>query len=272
MATYAYCRVSTIDQVDNGNSLEVQRSRIEGEAKSKGLKGIDKFFVDKGISGAKPLADRSNGKKLLDTLKDGDEVIALKLDRMFRSAGDAVQQLEEFKKRKIKLFLLDMGEVTGNGIAAMVFTILSAVAQFERERIAERIAESKALAMSQGRYTGGLIPFGFDIVESDGKKYLKENAEQVKIITEIFKLRDEGLSYKKIAKSINEAFSTKLSHMGIKRVLGRLNMGLKERMNDMEIVMVKEDVVEEYKTESEIVDLKQSDDAISISNVNIAKK
>ena len=224
MATYAYCRVSTIDQADKGNSLEVQRSRIEGEAKSKGLKAVDKFFVDKGISGGKPLADRPNGKQLLETLKAGDAVIALKLDRMFRSAGDAVQQLEDFKKRKIKLFLLDMGEVTGNGIAAMVFTILSAVAQFERERIAERIAESKALAISQGRYTGGVVPFGFDVAENEGKKFLKENPDQTKAINEILQLREDGLSYKKIAKEVNKNHKTKLSHMGIKRVLTRYSI------------------------------------------------
>lgn len=221
MAIYGYCRVSTIDQVDNGNGLDVQRSRIEGEAKAKGLKAIDKFFVDKGVSGGKPLADRPQGKALLDVLKPGDAVIALKLDRMFRSAGDAVQQLEEFKKRKIKLFLLDMGEVTGNGIAAMVFTILSAVAQFERERIAERIAESKALAKSQNRYTGGVVPFGYDVVENEDKKFLKENPEQIKAVNDILQLREDGLSYKKIAKAVNGKYKTKLSHMGVKRVILR---------------------------------------------------
>lgn len=185
------------------------------------MKEVDKFYVDKGISGGKPFSERPKGKELLDTLKEGDVVIALKLDRMFRSAGDAVQQLEQFKKKKIKLFLLDMGEVTGNGIAAMVFTILSAVAQFERERIAECIAEAKALAKSQNRCTGGVIPFGFDVIENEGKKFLKENEAQTVAITEILKLREEGLSYKKIAKTVNKEYGLKLSHMGIKRVLMR---------------------------------------------------
>jgi len=221
MAIYGYCRVSTIDQ---DNSLEIQRERIEGETKAKGLNKVDKFFIDRGVSGGKPISDRPKGKELLGILKEGDSVIALKLDRMFRSAGDAVQQLEEFKKRKIKLFLLDMGEVTGNGIAAMVFTILSAVAQFERERIAERIAESKALAKSQGRYTGGVVPFGYDVIENEGKKFLQENPEQIKIITEINKLREDGFSYKKIAKAVNKDYGINLSHMGIKRVIGRVKL------------------------------------------------
>lgn len=233
MATYGYCRVSTIDQADNGNSLDVQKSRIEAEAQAKALKSFDGFFIDKGISGGKPLSERPSGKKLLEALKEGDAVIALKLDRMFRSAGDAVQQLEEFKKRKIKLFLLDMGEVTGNGIAAMVFTILSAVAQFERERIAERISESKALAKSQNRYTGGVVPFGFDVIESEGKKLLHENPAQMLTITEIHRLREEGMSYKKIAKAVNENRKTQLSHMGVKRILLRCSSLLSDNNNDI---------------------------------------
>lgn len=221
MAVYGYCRVSTIDQVDNGNGLDVQKSRIEGEAQAKGLGEVSGFFIDKGVSGAKPLAERPYGKRMLENIKEGDIIIALKLDRMFRSAGDAVQQLDEFKKRKIKLFLLDMGEVTGNGIAAMVFTILSAVAQFERERIAERIAESKALAKEQNKYTGGVVPFGYEVVESEGKKFLKESPAHMKVIADVLGLREEGVSYKKIANAVNASNKTKLSHMGIKRILQR---------------------------------------------------
>lgn len=221
MAVYGYCRLSTIDQVDNGNGLDVQKTRIEGEAQAKGIGEVSGFFIDKGVSGAKPLAERPYGKRMLGNIKEGDIIIALKLDRMFRSAGDAVQQLDDFKKRKIKLLLLDMGEVTGNGIAAMVFTILSAVAQFERERIAERIAESKALAKEQNRYTGGVVPFGFDVIKNEGKKFLKESPRQQLVITEVLNLREEGLSYKKIAKSINKSHQIKMSHMGIKRVLMR---------------------------------------------------
>lgn len=77
------------------------------------------------------------------------------------------------------------------------------------------------MAKSQGRYTGGVIPFGFDVVENEGKKFLKVNEAQTAAITDILKLRDEGLSYKRIAKAVNENHKTKLSHMGVKRVLGR---------------------------------------------------
>jgi hypothetical protein len=70
-------------------------------------------------------------------------------------------------------------------------------------------------------YTCGVVPFGFDAVDNEGKKFLKENEVQTAAITEILKLREDGLSYKRIAKAVNENHKTKLSHMGVKRVLMR---------------------------------------------------
>ena len=57
-----------------------------------GLK-LYKVFVERGVSGSKPLQDRREGKRLLDTLQPGDVVITPKLDRMFRSARDALDVL-----------------------------------------------------------------------------------------------------------------------------------------------------------------------------------
>jgi hypothetical protein len=64
---------------------------------------------------------------------------------MFRSALDALDMLEQFKARGIGLHMIDLGgDVTGNGISKLVFAILSAVAEAERDRIRERIAAVKA--------------------------------------------------------------------------------------------------------------------------------
>src|SRR5262249_28883202 len=65
-----------------------------------------------------------------------DIVISPKLDRCFRSSLDALQTIEELKRRHVSLWLLDPGgDVSGNGISEMMLTVLSAVAQFERVRI-----------------------------------------------------------------------------------------------------------------------------------------
>jgi hypothetical protein len=69
-----------------------------------------------------------------------------KLDRAFRSAADALGTLEQLKDDKVGLHMIDLGgDVTGNGISKLVFTILSAVAENERDRIRERVRDVKRI-------------------------------------------------------------------------------------------------------------------------------
>lgn len=104
------------------------------------------------MSGSTPIGQRPEGAKLLAILRPGDVVLTPKLDRMFRSALDALRVLDALRERKVAMHMLDLGsDVTGNGISKLVFTILSAVA--ERERIRERVADVKADQRQQGRYT-----------------------------------------------------------------------------------------------------------------------
>jgi putative DNA-invertase from lambdoid prophage Rac len=82
-----------------------------------------------------PLADRPKGKRLIEAIGPGDIIVTPKLDRMFRNASDALVTLEERKRQGVGLHMLDLGgDVTGNGISKLVFTILSAVAENERDR------------------------------------------------------------------------------------------------------------------------------------------
>ena len=74
--------------------------------------------------------------------------------------------LEPLKDDKIGLHMIDLGgDVTGNGNSKLVFTILSAVAENERDRIRERGRDAKRHRVTQWLYNGGKRPFGFDIVE-----------------------------------------------------------------------------------------------------------
>ena len=85
------------------------------------------------------------------TLKPGDVIITPKLDRMFRSALNALGVLEGLKQQGVSLHMIDLGgDVTGNGISKLVFTILSAVAEAERDRIRERIADVKRDQKTRG--------------------------------------------------------------------------------------------------------------------------
>ena len=123
--------------------LGAQQCRVEGYAMQHDL-SIDQHFVERGISGSVPLDERPEGKSLLAILKPGDVIITPKLDRMFRSALNALGVLEGLKQQGVSLHMIDLGgDVTGNGISKLVFTILSAVAEAERDRIRERIADVK---------------------------------------------------------------------------------------------------------------------------------
>jgi DNA invertase Pin-like site-specific DNA recombinase len=91
--------------------------------------------------------------------------VSAKLDRAFRSAADALATLEELKDQGVGLHLIDLGgDVIGNGVSKMVFTILAAVAEGERDRLRERIRDAKRHLASQGVFSGGSRPFGYDVV------------------------------------------------------------------------------------------------------------
>jgi len=216
MSTYGYCRVSTTVQAIEGESLDVQRRRIEGYAHQHGWV-VSQVFVERGVSGGRPLEDRPQGGKLLAALRSGDVVICPKLDRMFRSATNALNVLEDLKRREVKLHLLDMGgDVTGNGISQLMFTMLSAFAQFERERLQERIREVKRDQKSRGRYLGGRKPFGYEV--DDGA--LVPVQEELDAIELMRAMRAAGRSYYYIA-TIMSGDGFPLSHMGVKKILAR---------------------------------------------------
>jgi putative DNA-invertase from lambdoid prophage Rac len=211
MSVFGYVRVSTSEQANNGESLDTQRQQITGYAMMKG-EPVTAFFVEAGVSGSVPLADRPEGQRLLATVQPGDMVVVSKLDRMFRSASDALGTLEELKEQGISLHMIDLGgDVCGNGISKLVFTILSAVAENERERIRERIRDVKRHMAHMGLYNGGKRPFGWDIVEGR----LVANPGEQAALAEMRTMHAAGRSYR----AIGERFGK--PPMTIKRILDR---------------------------------------------------
>ena len=155
MAAYGYCRVSTARQASEGESLDVQRRQIEGYAHMHGLT-LCGVAVEDGVSGSVPVHERPKGGPLFAKLRKGDIVIAPKLDRLFRSALDALQVVEDLRKRSVSLHLLDLGgDISGNGLSKLFLTIAAAFAEAERDRIRERIGQVKADQKARGRARHG---------------------------------------------------------------------------------------------------------------------
>jgi putative DNA-invertase from lambdoid prophage Rac len=199
MAVYGYVRVSTERQVDEGVSLGAQERALRGYALQHGL-ALDRVFVEQGVSGSTPIGERPAGAKLLAALRPGDAVLTPKLDRMFRSALDALRVLDQLRARQVRLHLLDLGgDVTGDGISKLVFTILSAVAEAERDRTRERIGEVKRDQRGRGRFLGGKRPVGYR-VGPDGE--LVADAREQAALAQARELRAAGWSLRQISTAL----------------------------------------------------------------------
>ncbi len=206
MTTYGYCRVSTAEQAaDEKTSLASQERQIRGAAMMRGEEDVI-IFTDAGVSGALQLKERPQGKELMRQIGHGDTLIASKLDRLFRSASDALNQVEDFQRRGIDLVVSDMGRdsITGNGAARMFFGIMALVAEFERSRTLERTLEGRQRKNDGGGFIGGQPPFGF-MVEGEGTKaVLVPNEDERKIIERAMDMRVLGLSLREIVKGLTE--------------------------------------------------------------------
>lgn len=105
--------------------------------------------------------------------------------------------------------------MTGNGVGAIVFTILSAFATFERERIAARIREVKQLKKAQGKFTGGKRAFGFEVVDGVKVPLPQEQIAIEKMVT----MRSRGATYKRLANWLTNNFDREVTQAGVKHIL-----------------------------------------------------
>lgn len=216
MNIYGYTRVSTSRQSEEGLSIEAQEDRVRGYANGILQASISRVFNERGVSASIPFHKRPMGQELLATVLPGDVIVALRLDRVFRSALDCLRMVEELKTRNVKLCLVDMGDVTENGLARVFMTIAASFAELEKERIRERTLEVHAYRRSLGKHVAGRVPFGY-AMQKNG--FLVEDIEQQKALKRMRKLRNAGKSYRAIRDDLKTRFGMTLSAFGIQRIL-----------------------------------------------------
>lgn len=199
-----YRRASTADQCnENRSSLDTQQDIIEGFARTR---GIDKYgvqiFTDAGVSGAVKLAFRPAGADLLAAMAPGDTVVASKLDRMFRSAGDAIAMFEVFKEKGVHLVLFDIShEPVSSGVGKLIMTILAAVADMERIRIKERTAEGRKAKKAKGGPVG-TVPFGYRKVGVGHESTLEIDQREMEAAQLMRELYQKGISISAIPEAM----------------------------------------------------------------------
>ena len=210
MSTFGYVRVSTLQQANEGDSLETQLRQIKSYSELKGYSiPSENLITEKGVSGSLEFEKRPEGAKLFASLQRGDVLIFSKLDRAFRNTRNALNTLHELKERGVSVHFIDLGgDVTNDGIGSVIFTILSAFATFERERIATRIREVKQVQKTEGKFLGGFTRFGFSV---EGEK-LVPNPEQQAIIKEMKVMKRRGMSLRRISKWVHNKHGVSMSH------------------------------------------------------------
>jgi len=137
MRLFGYARVSTSQQ-----SLDIQINSL----KEAGVKE-NRIFTDK-VSGSH--MDRDGLQLLKVKVEEGDVILVKKLDRLGRNTADMIQLIQQFDDIGVSLRFLDDGISTEGTMGRMVITILSAVAQAERQRILERTNEGRIDAQEKG--------------------------------------------------------------------------------------------------------------------------
>lgn len=210
MKTYGYVRVSTLQQANEGESLETQLRQIKSYSELKGYSiPKENLITERGVSGSLEFEKRPEGAKLFASLESGDILIFSKLDRAFRNTRNALNTLHELKERGVSVHFIDLGgDVTNDGIGSVIFTILSAFATFERERIATRIREVKQVQKTEGKFLGGFTRFGYSV---EGEK-LVPNPDQQAIIKEMRVMRRRGMSLRRISKWLGKSHGVVMSH------------------------------------------------------------
>lgn len=135
-----YARVSTNDQ-----HPEAQGERLAAA-------GCERIFTDKGVSGK--LARRPQWDACLAQLRPGDVLVCVRLDRIGRSVRHLLDVVTDLGNRGVDLLALDQAIDTTSPAGRMTFTILAAVAEFERDLIVERTMDGLAAARARGRVGG----------------------------------------------------------------------------------------------------------------------
>lgn len=165
-----YRRVSTPEQADDGFGLPAQRQICVDYANLKGWT-LDPAheYVDEGISGTNP--NRPGWRAMLAAAKrrDFDVLIVPKLDRFSRSAGHAQIEVRNLLDAGVQFVSVAENLDLTRSDGKMMFGIFATFAEFERDRIAERVAESMREMARQGRWPGGTAPYGWQI-EGKGRK------------------------------------------------------------------------------------------------------
>lgn len=180
---YLYTRVSTSMQID-GYSLDAQKSRMKAFCDFNDYE-IAGEYEDAGKSG-KSIEGRAAFNSMMEDIKTGKDdvsfVLVFKLSRFGRNAADVLNSLQTMQDFGVNLICVEDGIDSSKEAGRLMISVLSAVAEIERDNIRVQTMEGRMQKAREGKWNGGFAPYGYSLV--NGK--LEINEEEAVAIRMIF--------------------------------------------------------------------------------------
>lgn len=196
-----YIRVSTDEQARIGISLDVQEAKIKDYARLNDLE-LSKIIRDEGESGKN--LRRPGVLDIISMVKNKqiEGIIVYKLDRLSRRVIDTLNLIEQFDKSGVAFHSITEKIDTKSAAGKFFITILSALAQMERDLISERTKGALNYKRSKGGCAGN-APYGYRKVGEKKYSMLVIDKDEMPILSKIKKMRQGGVSYSGIATHLN---------------------------------------------------------------------
>ena len=189
---YIYTRVSTTMQID-GYSLDAQKARMKAYADFNDYQIVGEY-EDAGKSG-KSIEGRASFCRMMEDIKSGKDgvayVLVFKLSRFGRNAADVLSTLQVMQDFGVNLICVEDGIDSSKDAGKLMISVLSAVAEIERENIRVQTMEGRIQKAREGRWNGGFAPYGYRLV--DGVLQINEDeAPAIRTIFEQYVNTDTG--------------------------------------------------------------------------------
>jgi len=200
MKVAIYVRVSTQEQAREGFSIPAQLESLRAFCKSQNWE-VTEEYKEEGKS-AKDL-DRPKMRQMMRDIERRkiDLVLVHKLDRLTRSVSDLYQLLEYFEKYDVKFRSATEVYDTTTAMGRLFITLVAALAQWERENLAERVKFGIEQMIDEGKRPGGHSAYGYKFDKDFNCTVIEEESRWVK---KIFEWYNDGFGYRKIADRLNE--------------------------------------------------------------------
>lgn len=200
---YLYTRVSTSMQME-GYSLDAQKERLKKYAQGNDMI-IAGEYSDQGKSG-KSIEGRTDFQRMLNDIsnkKDGVSfVLVFKLSRFGRNAADTLNSLQFMQDYGVNLISVEDGIDSSKDAGKLMISVLSAVAEIERENILVQTMEGRKQKAREGRWNGGFAPYGYSLDKENSVLIVnEEEAEAIRIIFD--KFVHTNLGYNGVVKYLN---------------------------------------------------------------------